>query len=434
MNEYDSGRISDLAKEAGYIQTEKIENIDCYVLNTCHIRDKATEKVYSDIGRLKKNYKDKKKPTVLITGCVAQAENKEMLRREPYIDAVIGPQSYQNLPRILKDIDKKKRKLNFTNFDVIEKFDKINVIKNSNAKVSSFITIQEGCDKFCNFCVVPFTRGPEYSRSPNEIFEEVKTLIYSGAKEITFLGQNVNAYKSSQNGKIFRLSDLIMKLNDFKEIERIRYTTSHPKDMSRDLIACYKHAKKLTSFVHLPVQTGSNKLLKSMNRKHTIEEYKSIIENLKDLRPEINFSSDFIIGYPGETEDDFQKTIALVKEIKFINSFSFIYSPRPGTTSSKLKMPEKNIQKKRLVELQNILKNIQIDKHKNLQGKNEKILVENKLKNQNKYFGRSENLTPVILDNGDENDIGKIISVRIQKYNQNSLSGVKNNLEGSAAA
>ena len=434
MNEYDSGRISDLAKEAGYIQTEKIENIDCYVLNTCHIRDKATEKVYSDIGRLKKNYKNKKKPTVLITGCVAQAENKEMLRREPYIDAVIGPQSYQNLPRILKDIDKKKRKLNFTNFDVIEKFDKINVIKNSNAKVSSFITIQEGCDKFCNFCVVPFTRGPEYSRSPNEIFEEVKTLIYSGAKEITFLGQNVNAYKSSQNGKIFRLSDLIMKLNDFKEIERIRYTTSHPKDMSRDLITCYKHSKKLAPFVHLPVQTGSNKLLKSMNRKHTIEEYKSIIDNLKDLRPEINFSSDFIIGYPGETEDDFQKTIALVKEIKFINSFSFIYSPRPGTTSSKLKMPEKNIQKKRLVELQNILKNIQIDKHKNLQGKNEKILVENKLKNQNRYFGRSENLTPVIFDNGDENDIGKIISVRIQNYNQNSLSGVKNNLEGSVAA
>ena len=174
----------------------------------------------------------------------------------------------------------------------------------------------------------------------------MKTLIYSGAKEITFLGQNVNAYKSSQNGKIFRLSDLIMKLNDFKEIERIRYTTSHPKDMSRDLIACYKHAKKLTSFVHLPVQTGSNKLLKSMNRKHTIEEYKSIIENLKDLRPEINFSSDFIVGYPGETEDDFKKTIALVKEIKFINSYSFIYSPRPGTTSSKLKMPEKKYTKK----------------------------------------------------------------------------------------
>ena len=313
MNEYDSNRLSDLVKKVGYQRTKDLENIDCYILNTCHIREKATEKVYHDIGRLKKIYKNKKKPAVFVTGCVAQAENEEMLDREPYIDAVVGPQSYQNIPKILQKIKKRKNKLNFTNFDVVKKFDKLNQIKNTDTKISSFVTIQEGCDKFCNFCVVPYTRGPEYSRSVKEIIKEVKDLISNGVVEITFLGQNVNAYSYKKNGSIFKLSDLIFELENIKELKRIRYTTSHPKDMTSDLIKCHKISKKLAPFIHLPIQSGSNTILKSMNRKHTREEYLNIIKNLVTVRPEIKFSSDFIVGYPGETEKDFEDTLSLIK-------------------------------------------------------------------------------------------------------------------------
>jgi 2-methylthioadenine synthetase len=236
MNEYDSNRISDLVQKIGYKKTESLESADCYILNTCHIREKATEKVYHDIGRLKKKYRNKKKPIVLITGCVAQAENDEMLKREKYIDAVVGPQSYHNIPEILKGIVNKKTKVNSTEFDVIEKFDKLNTLENSESKVSSYITIQEGCDKFCNFCVVPYTRGTEYSRSLKEIIYEAKSLVSNGTKEITLLGQNVNAYNFNHSKKSFRLSDLIRELDKIKNLKRIRYTTSHPNDMSPDLI------------------------------------------------------------------------------------------------------------------------------------------------------------------------------------------------------
>ena len=356
MNEYDSNRLADLLKKTGYERTEDPDDIDCYILNTCHIREKATEKVYHDVGRLKKSYKNKKKPIVFVTGCVAQAENNEMLDREPYIDAVIGPQSYQNIPKILQKIkNRKKNKLNLTNFDVIEKFDRLNVIKNSNSKTSSFITIQEGCDKFCNFCVVPYTRGPEYSRSVKEIVKEAKELVSNGVSEITLLGQNVNAYSFTDNNSVFKLSDLIFELENIKDLLRIRYTTTHPNDMTRDLIQCHKKSKKLVPFIHLPVQSGSNKVLKTMNRKHTREEYLAKINDLISARPEIRFSSDFIVGYPGETEKDFSDTISLVKKIKFLNSFSFIYNKRPGTPTSKQTSINENIQKKRLIILQNLL-------------------------------------------------------------------------------
>ncbi len=435
MNEYDSNRISDLAKEAGYTKTDNINNVDCYVLNTCHIREKATEKVYHDIGRLKKNYKNKKKPIVLVTGCVAQAENKEMLEREPYIDAVIGPQSYQNVPRILSKLNERKNKFNFTDFDVIKKFDRLNSIRNLESKISSFITIQEGCDKFCNFCVVPYTRGPEHSRSPEEIIKEAKDLILNGAKEIILLGQNVNAYSSyNKKGKTYKLSDLIMELQNLEELKRIRYTTSHPKDMTNDLIDCHKKVKKLMPFLHLPVQSGSNKILKSMNRKHTREEYLSIIRNLVKAKPNINFSSDFIVGYPGETEKDFHDTLSLVKEVNFINSFSFIYNPRPGTPASNLKEIDNQIQKKRLIILQNLLEDIQIKENKKKVGKLKEVLIENKMKNQPKYFGRINNSTPVVISNANAKDIGKIIHVRIKNYNRNTLFGVKENVESEVAA
>tara|TARA_B100001029_G_C15039593_1_gene442633 strand:+ start:205 stop:1509 length:1305 start_codon:yes stop_codon:yes gene_type:complete len=434
MNEYDSNRIVDLAKEAGYIKTENINNLDCYVLNTCHIREKATEKVYHDIGRLKKNYKNKKKPLVLITGCVAQAENDQMIEREPYIDAVIGPQSYQNFPEILSKLNERKNKLNFTDFKVDEKFDKLNVIKNSDSKISSFITVQEGCDKFCNFCVVPYTRGPEHSRSPKEIISEAKDLILNGAREITLLGQNVNAYSYNVDGVNYKLSNLIMELDNLKELKRIRYTTSHPKDMTNDLIDCHKTSKKLVPFVHLPIQSGSNKILKSMNRRHTREEYLSTIKDLIKTRSDIKFSSDFIVGYPGETEKDFYETLALIKEINFINSFSFIYNPRPGTPASNFKGINKKIQKQRLLTLQNLLEKIQLKENKNQVGCLKKVLVENKMKNQKNYFGRTDNLTPVIISNIKGQDVGKIINVKVKGYNRNTLFAVKENMEREVAA
>ena len=434
MNEYDSNRLSDLVKKVGYQRTKDLENIDCYILNTCHIREKATEKVYHDIGRLKKIYKNKKKPAVFVTGCVAQAENEEMLDREPYIDAVVGPQSYQSIPKILQRLNKRKDKLNFTNFDVVKKFDKLNQIKNTDTKISSFVTIQEGCDKFCNFCVVPYTRGPEYSRSPLEIIQEVKDLISNGVVEITLLGQNVNAYSYKKNGSIFKLSDLIFELENIKELKRIRYTTSHPKDMTSDLIKCHKISKKLAPFIHLPIQSGSNTILKSMNRKHTREDYLNIIKNLVAVRPEIKFSSDFIVGYPGETEKDFEDTLSLINNVKFINSFSFIYNQRPGTPAFKLNPLKKEIQHNRLIILQNLLNNIQNNYNKNQIGKNKKVLIENKMKNQEKYFGRTDSFTPVVTENIDDKDIGKIINVRIKDCNKNTLFGVKENIDKEEAA
>ena len=434
MNEYDSNRLSDLVKKIGYQRTKLLENIDCYILNTCHIREKATEKVYHDIGRLKKIYKNKNKPVVFVRGCVAQAENEEMLDREPYIDAVVGPQSYQSIPKILQRLNKRKDKLNFTNFDVVKKFDKLNQIKNTDTKISSFVTIQEGCDKFCNFCVVPYTRGPEYSRSPLEIIQEVKDLISNGVVEITLLGQNVNAYNHKKNGSVFKLSDLIFELENIKELKRIRYTTSHPKDMTSDLIKCHKISKKLVPFIHLPIQSGSNTILKSMNRKHTREEYLNIIKNLVAVRPEIKFSSDFIVGYPGETEKDFEDTLSLINNVKFVNSFSFIYNQRPGTPAFKLNPLKKEIQHNRLIILQNLLNNIQNNYNKNQIGKNKKVLIENKMKNQEKYFGRTDSFTPVVTENIDDKDIGKIINVRIKDCNKNTLFGVKENIDKEVAA
>ncbi len=434
MNEYDSNRMADIVEKDKYLRTENINDIDCYVLNTCHIREKATEKVYHDIGRLKKIYRGRKKPIVLITGCVAQAENKVMIEREPYIDSVVGPQSYHELPKIISEITSKNKKINSTDFDVVKKFDKLNTIKNTNSNISSFITIQEGCDKFCNFCVVPYTRGPEHSRSGKEIINEAKILVSNGVKEITLLGQNVNAYNYNNGQKKIKLSDLIFELQDLKDLKRIRYTTSHPKDMSEDLINCYKHATKLMPLLHLPVQSGSNNVLKNMNRKHTREEYLKIIQNLIKIRPNIKFSSDFIVGYPGETEKDFYETISLIKKVNYINSFSFIYSPRPGTPASKMKMLDQKVQKERLIVLQHLLGEIQKNKNNIEIGKTQKVLVENRLKNQSKFFGRTEDLTPVIFTKGTDKDIGNIIQVDIKKCNQNSLFGEKKIIESEVAA
>ena len=314
MNEYDSNRIYDSLKNINFEKTENQNDADCYVLNTCHIRDKAKEKVYHEVGRVRKIYKNKKKPIMVIAGCVAQAENEEMFKREPFIDIVIGPQAYHKINDLVaKYIN--SHKFEETEIDTIEKFEHFDNIKNTSNKVSSFLTIQEGCDKFCNFCVVPFTRGPEYSRPFDKIVNEAEELIKNGSKEITLLGQNVNAYSYKNKLREFRLSDLIKKFENYNELERIRYTTSHPLDMTDDLIDCYKSCKKLMPFVHLPIQSGSNKILKLMNRKHTVEQYLEIYDKLIKINKEIKFSSDFIVGYPGEKDQDFNDTIRLIKKI-----------------------------------------------------------------------------------------------------------------------
>jgi tRNA-2-methylthio-N6-dimethylallyladenosine synthase len=421
MNEYDSNRIYDAVRAIGYNKTENQDEADCYILNTCHIRDKAKDKVYHEIGRVKKLYKDKKKPIIVVAGCVAQAENTEMLNREKYIDLVIGPQSYQKINNLLKNFEE-ENKVEETEFDSVSKFRYFDNIKNNNTNVSSFLTIQEGCDKFCHFCVVPYTRGPEYSRSFKSIIDEAERLIKNGSREITFLGQNVNAYSYKDGSREYRLSDLINTLSKYSEISRIRYTTSHPRDMTDDLIECYKNSKKLMPFVHLPIQSGSDRILKMMNRKHTVSYYLNIYEKLIKINPDIKFSSDFIIGYPGETENDFKETINLVNKIKFINSFSFIFSPRPGTKAAELKIIDKDKLKNRLITIQEKLFSNQIELNKSLEGKTLEVLVENKLKNQNKYFGRNKFLSSVIFD-GNESHIGKLIKVNIEKSNQNSLFG-----------
>ena len=417
MNEYDSNRIFDVLKKIGYSKTENISETDCYILNTCHIREKATEKVYHDVGRLKKEFKNRKKPILIVTGCVAQAEGEEMLKRENYIDSVIGPQSYHKISKIIKDIEAKKQKINVTEFDTIEKFDTLNLIKNSNSKVSSFLTIQEGCDKFCNFCVVPYTRGPEYSRTVSEILEEAKVLVENGSKEITLLGQNVNAYLNNKK----KLSDLIYTLSKIKGLERIRYTTSHPKDMTDDLIGAHKDIKKLMPILHLPVQTGSTKILKLMNRKHNIEEYYNIIEKLKKFVPNIKFSSDFIIGYPGETDKDFNDTLRLMKKVQFINSYSFVFSARPGTPAAKKNIVKDDISKQRLPNFQELSEKIKINYKKKLLDSSVEVLFENRI-DENSFFGRDKFFNSVIVKSN-KNLNGKILNVKIKNFNTNTLFG-----------
>ena len=418
MNEYDSNRIFDITKKIGFTKTENLDEANCYLLNTCHIRDKAKEKVYHEIGRVKKKFRFKKKPIIIITGCVAQAENEEMIKREPYIDIVIGPQAYHKInDKITEHIDKQE-KLDETEFDTVSKFYYLNKIKNSSNKVSSFLTIQEGCDKFCHFCVVPYTRGPEYSRSFEEIIDEAKILSENGVREITLLGQNVNAY----NNNDYRLSDLILEIEKIPEIKRIRYTTYHPRDMTEDLINVYKISKKIMPLVHLPVQSGSDRILKLMNRKHLISDYIKIYEKLKMINQSVEFSSDFIIAYPGEKEEDFKATFDLIKKIKFINSFSFIFSPRPGTVASRLNLIDKKISLRRLEKVQKQLFDHQISMNKSLENKEIEVLVENKTEESSKLFGRSEYMTSVIFD-GNDAEVGNVVKVKIKNSNQNTLFG-----------
>ena len=417
MNEYDSKRIYDVVKEIGFEKTDQYKEADCYLLNTCHIRDKASEKVYHEIGRVKKIFRSKKKPLVIVAGCVAQAENQEMLKREPYIDIILGPQAYHKINDIILNFTE-KLKVEETEFDAVSKFEYLSRIQNKVGKATSFLTIQEGCDKFCHFCVVPYTRGPEYSRPFDQIINEAKSLADQGSKEIILLGQNVNAY----NYNDMRLSNIIGEIEKIKYVQRIRFTTSHPKDMTDDLIEIYKDSKKLMPLIHLPVQSGSDKILNLMNRKHTVKEYLKTYERLKKINPLVEFSSDFIIAYPGEEEKDFLDTLSLIKEVKFINSYSFIFSPRPGTIAEGLQTIDKKISLKRLEKVQEILLDNQIKKNKSLENNIIEVLAENQTDDKTKIFGRSEYMTPVIFD-GNKKDVGKILKIKIIKSNRNTLFG-----------
>jgi tRNA-2-methylthio-N6-dimethylallyladenosine synthase len=432
MNEYDSNRIYDLVSRIGYNKTEDKKNADCFILNTCHIRDKSTEKVYHEVGRVKKTFRNLKKPLVIISGCVAQAESEEMIKREPFIDMVIGPQSYHKIVDLILNYQRKKKRIIETEFDVIKKFDELEKIPNLQNKISSYVTIQEGCDKFCHFCVVPYTRGPEYSRPIKQIISEVNKLVDKGTREIILIGQNVNAYNFSLDNKNYKLSSIIKKLNEIKKLKRIRFTTSHPKDMSEDLINCYKECDKLMPILHLPIQSGSDKILKLMNRKHDKKYYLSIIDKLKKANINIKISSDFIIGYPSETEKDFEDTIHLIKEVGFISSYSFIFSSRPGTPAADKELNSSDINKKRLSILKTILEELQLKENKRYVQKNCEVLVENKLDKQEKYFGRTKYMTPVKFESSSCSP-GEIVNVKITSCNQNGLFGLHEITKNKAA-
>ena len=417
MNFYDSEKITSILENKGMIEKEEINNADVVIFNTCNIRDKAAHKVYSDIGRVTKLSQNK---TIAVVGCVAQAENSEMFNKNDNIDIVLGPQSYHLLPQMIKDSEQNKEKLINTDFIINEKFDYINEEKKPKG-VSSAITIQEGCDKFCSFCVVPFTRGPEYSRNFNDIKLEAESASTRGASEIILLGQNVNAY----NYKNHYLSDLINLIGEIDKVKRIRYTTSHPINMSDELINLHSENKKLMPFLHLPVQSGSDQILKKMNRKYNSYDYRKIIEKLKKSNPNIEISSDFIIGYPGETEKDFDATLKLVEEIKFTQSYSFIYSERPGTKSaSEDDAISLKVKKERLSILQNKLKDIQLKYNKSFYNKHVKVLVENQsISNPRYFFGRTPFMQSVYLES-DRVEIGEEMNVKITSCNHKSLYGI----------
>ena len=408
MNVYDSNRISDLFSEQGCSDTTSMEDADIIVLNTCHIRDKAVEKVYSDIGRIQKK-KLNNNYTLVVAGCVAQAEGLEIKKRAPRVDFVVGPQSYQNLIDL---IEKNKTKIS-DEFLQNQKFN--NLIFKSSNQVSEFISIQEGCDKFCSFCVVPYTRGSEFSRPVEDIKKEIKNYIKSGIKEVILLGQNVNAYHGeNKNKKDVDLAYLMESVAEFQEIKRIRYMTSHPNDMSESLINAHAFNSKLMPFIHLPIQSGSDRILKKMNRKHNIKQYFEIIEKLKNKKPDIAISSDFIVGFPEETDKDFDLTMELVEKIKFSIAYSFMFSPRPGTPAFKLNDIDLNIKKARLTALQSLLKKQQVHYNQLSVGKKMEVLFDRKGRHINQYIGRSIYNQSVFI-NSNVSLIGKIKNVFIKK-------------------
>ncbi len=415
MNVYDSNRIKNLFEPKGYSETRDLTKADLIVLNTCHIREKAVEKVYSDIGRIKKIKRNKHK--LVIAGCVAQAEGKEIKKRASSVDYIVGPQSYHKLPLM---IENNNSSIN-DDFLQNEKFKKL-LFKSSNT-VSEFVSVQEGCDKFCSFCVVPYTRGSEFSRSVNEIKEEIKKYLENGIKEVILLGQNVNAYHDdSQDGKRADLAYLINKISEFDDIERIRYMTSHPNDMTNSLIEAHGKNFKLMPFLHLPIQSGSDKILQRMNRKHNVKKYYKIIDKLKSWRPDIALSSDFIVGFPEETNEDFDQTMQFVENVSFAIAYSFMFSSRPGTPASKFNEVDLSIKKARLSALQSLLKEQQKNYNKSFVNSTLEILFDRKGRHKNQYIGRSIYNQSVFVSSF-SSLIGKKLNVKIVRSTDFALEG-----------
>lgn len=426
MNVYDSERMYELMKPHGYKISQNYEESDLIILNTCHIREKAAEKIYSELGRIapfkKKSNIKGKQLNIVVAGCVAQAEGKEIIRRQPIVDIVVGPQTYHRLPEILNRLSNKQRKIVDTEFPVENKFDELKKIR-INKNAVAFLSIQEGCDKFCSFCVVPYTRGAEYSRPVLDIISEAKNLIQQGAKEICLLGQNVNAYHGLYKNRSMSLSELIMEIANLSGVKRIRYMTSHPADMSEDLIVAHGKVDILLPYLHLPVQSGDNNVLEFMNRKYTVESYIKIINKLRNVRQDMAFSSDFIVGFPGETKDAFNNTLNLVKEVNYCQAYSFKYSRRPGTPGSVLKgQVAENIKDERLSELQNILNEQQLIFNNRFIGKSFDVLLERIGKKDNQLVGKSPYMQAVHVKTKNHK-IGDIVKINILRADKNSLEG-----------
>ncbi len=440
MNVYDSDRMQDLMTAVGYETIDTPEGADMVIINTCHIREKASEKLFSDLGRIRP-HKEKKaeqgsEMIVAVAGCVAQAEGEEIFRRSNVVDIVVGPESYQTLPDLVGKVIREKKKQINLEFTPNNKFDILSESK-AGTGASAFVTVQEGCDKFCTFCVVPYTRGSEYSRESYKIFDDAKRLADKGVKEIYFLGQNVNAYHGlDEKGQATSLAKLIEKVAEIPEIERIRYTTSHPRDMADDLLAAHRDIKKLMPFLHLPIQSGSNNVLKGMNRKHTRQDYFKIIEKLRAASPDIGLSSDFIVGFPGETDKDFEDTLDLIRQINFTQCYSFKYSPRPGTPAAEAKIQvEEKVKTERLAQMQKLLTQQQVEFNQKFEGQTMPVLFEKKAPKSGgeksnfttQLWGKSPWLQSVIVDVKNEEEatkfLGKIAEVKILKARPSSLVG-----------
>ncbi len=429
MNVYDSERMGDALTVAGYVKTGDIEAADLVLVNTCHIREKATEKIYSEIGRLRKLRQRRQAAgaglKIAIAGCVAQAEGEAMIKRAPEVDLVIGPQTYHRLPALLKQTEAGGKCVE-TEFGPDDKYALLPKPQEKRVRaggVSAFLTVQEGCDKFCTFCVVPYTRGNEHSRSIAQIKTEAERLVANGVRELTLLGQNVNAWHGvDDNGREAGLAALLHALSDIPQLERLRYTTSHPRDMDDALIEAHRDLAKLMPFLHLPVQSGSDRILKAMNRRHSIADYRRTIDRIKRARPDIALSSDFIVGFPGETDADFAATLELIRDIGFASAYSFKYSARPGTPAAEMATDiETQLADARLLELQDLINAQQAAFLNSLVGTTTDVLIEKPGREAGQFIGRSPWLIPVVMPTNNGN-IGEIVSVRIAGAGRNTLN------------
>ena len=421
MNVYDSERMAETLDPQGYDRTDSAEDADMILLNTCHIREKAAEKIYSELGRFKPLKAQKPDLKIGVAGCVAQAEGDEIMRRQPMVDLVVGPQSYHRLPELEAKTRIGQKALD-TDFPTEDKFEHLSKRPKAARGPTAFLTVQEGCDKFCAFCVVPYTRGVEVSRPVTQVMNEARELVDRGVREITLLGQNVNAYHGASDGGTASLADLIWKLADLEGLARIRFTTSHPNDMSDDLIEAYRSCEKLMPYLHLPVQSGSDRILKAMNRKHTAESYIQLIERIRAARPDILLSGDFIVGFPGESDTDFDDTMQLVKTVGFAQAYSFKYSPRPGTPAAERENVATDVMDQRLQALQALLSEQQTQAQEAMLGREVSVLFEKPGRMAGQMVGKSEHLHAVHVDSTPE--IGTIARVRIEGVNSHSLAGM----------